>query len=847
MGSSTAPYVFVGFFKIGSIANDSTQAIPVINHPPPSGVSSAMWSHDVRYAIRLLRRSPGFAATAILTLAVSIGANTAIWSAVKGILVAPLPYEDPDRLVRLFEEAPTNPHFPFSPADFRDYRAELRTFEGIAAYQRGDLQLGDAQPPEQLRGMQVSAGFFTLLGRRPALGRDVEESDEIQGSSDVVILSHSLWMRRFQGDPAVVGRTVRLSGRPFRIVGVLPPGFQHVGGTYQTYGHGEPVDVWWPLAVPRAEIPRLRFSHYYNVVGRVRRDVGRAAIDEDLKRAAASAATRYPAPPSPWHPTAVPLKDEIVGTAGSTLGVLAGAALAVLMLACVNVAGLLLGRAVQRSGEISVRAALGATRWRLARQLLIESLVLAGAGGALGVGLAYGAVWAVRRFGPADMPRLQMIALDVQVLGVALGATVLSAILFGLAPALRLARTTAGEALKDSARTIAGSAHQATRRALAAAEVALAFVLVVSSGLLLRSFVSMMTRDPGFQPHGAITASVELPTTLYDESAARDFFRRAAERVRVLPGVQEAAFSSDLPWTNYDENTDLSIVGRQFPDGQGPGARYHFITAGYSRATGTPILAGRDLAASDTDHAPLVILVNAAAARKFWTTPAAAIGARVSVWGSERTVVGVLGDVQDMPWDARAAPALYFPQPQMWYSQRMFLVARYDADLASVVESIRRAVAGIDPQLPLANVRPLDSVAAAATATRRLTLWLVAAFGLTSFFLAVVGIYGVMAQVVGQRRQEFGVRQVLGATPRDILRLVFSTGAGMTVAGLVVGVALAVGSTRLLASLLYGVTPVDPATFAVVAAVLLGAAVAAIYVPARRATRVNPAIALRGE
>ena len=806
-----------------------------------------MWSHDFRYAIRLLRRSPGFAATAVLTLAVSIGANAAIWSAIKGILVAPLPYQDPDRLVRLFEASATFPHFPFAPADFRDYRAELRAFDGIAAYGRADLALGDAQPPEQLRGMRVSAGFFTLLGRPPALGRDIEEKDEIQGNSEVVILSHSFWMRRFEGDPAAIGRTVRLSGRPFQIVGVLPRGFQHVGGTFQTYGHGEPVDVWWPLPVPREEKSHHRFSHYYNVVGRVRRDASRAAMEEDLRRAGASAASRYPEPPSPWTSRAVPLQDEIVGTARSTLGVLAGAALAVLMLACVNVASLLLGRAVARSREISVRAALGASRWRLARQLLVESLVLAGAGGALGVGLAYGAVGAVRRFGPADMPRLQMIALDVQVLGLALGATVLSAVLFGLAPALRLARITAGEALKESGRTIAGSAHQRTRRALAAAEVALAFVLVVSSGLLLRSFVSMVTRDPGFEPGGAVTASVELPSALYDPKASRAFFERAAERVRALPGVRAATFSSDLPWSNYDENTGFAVLGRDLPDSTDSNARYHFITPGYTRATGTPLLAGRELASSDGPDAPMVILVNAAASRKFWATPTGAVGGRVKLWGKERTVVGVIGDVKDMPWHDQAVPAVYLPQLQAWYPQRMFLVARSDVPVPSTVESIRRALAEIDPQLPLANVRPLESVAAAATATRRLTLWLVAAFGLTSFFLAIVGIYGVMAQAVGQRRVEFGVRQALGATPRDILRLVFSSGAGMTLVGLVAGAALALGSTRLLASLLYGVTTLDPATFVGVAAVLMAAAAGATYLPARRATRISPAVALRDE
>jgi predicted permease len=644
--------------------------------------------------------------------------------------------------------------------------------------------------------MRVSAGFFTLLGRPPALGRDIEEKDELEGAGDVAILSHALWMRRFQGDPAAVGRTGRLSGRPFRIVGVLPAGFQHVGGTYQTYGHGEPVDVWWALAVPREEHPRHRFSHYYNVVGRVRRDASRAAMEEDLRRAGALAATRYPAPPTPWRPRAVPLKDEIAGTPSSTLRVLAGAALAVLMLACVNVASLLLGRAVHRSSEISVRAALGASRWRIARQLLVESLVLAVAGGTLGVGLAYAAVAAVRRFGPADMPRLSTIALDLPVLALALAATVLSALVFGLAPALRLAGMNAGEALKEGSRTIAGSAHQRMRRALAAAQLALAFALVVSSGLLLRSFVAMVNSDPGFQPHGAITASVELPPALYDKTAARVFFQRAAGRVRALPGVRAAAFSSDVPWSGYDENTSFDIVGRSAPKDEGPEARYHFITTGFARATGTPIVAGRDLADVDGDQAPRVILVNASAARKYWTTPAAAIGARVKLWGAERTVVGVLGDVKDMPWHDGALPALYFPQPQQWYTQRMYLIARIEPGVPSVVESIRRAVAEIDPQLPLANVRPLESVAAAATATRRLTLWLVAAFGLTSFFLAVVGVYGVMAQAVGQRRQEFGVRQALGAAPCDILRLVFSSGAWMTAAGLLVGVVLALGSTR---------------------------------------------------
>src|SRR5262245_53428126 len=390
---------------------------------------------DARYAARLLRRSPGFTLTAVMTLALAIGANTAIFSAVKGVLISPLPYPHPERLVRLFEESNRTPHFPMSPADFRDYRNELQSFEGIAAYQRGDLQIGDVNRPEQLRGMQVTAGFFRVLGYQPAIGRDFEIADEIPANSDVVILSHQLWMRRFNSDPTIVGRSIRLSGKSYRVVGILPEGVQHVGSSYRSYGHGEPVDIWSVLVVPREEKPQLRFSHYFNVVARLRPDVTWAAMATDLRRSGENVAKRYPSQPSPWRPLVVPLKNEIVGTAESTLVALGGAATIVLLLACVNVAGLLLGRGVARGREIGVRAALGATRARLARQLLIESLVLAALGGVIGVTLAYSGIAALSRFGPSDIPRLQSISIDRQVLLYALAAMVSSGLLFGLAPA----------------------------------------------------------------------------------------------------------------------------------------------------------------------------------------------------------------------------------------------------------------------------------------------------------------------------------------------------------------------------------------------------------------------------
>jgi len=800
--------------------------------------------HDVRYALRLFRRSPGFTVTAVMTLALAIGANTAIFSAVKGVLISPLPYPDPDRLVRLFEESDRTPHFPMAPADFRDYRDELQSFSGIAAYFRRDLQIGEANHPEQLRGMQVTAGFFSVLGYQPAIGRDFEAGDEIAGNSDVVILSHALWMRRFDSDPAMIGRSIRLSGKSFRVVGVLPEGVKHVGSTYRSYGHAEPVDVWSVLAVPREERPGLRYSHFFNVVARLRPGVTWAAMESELRRTRESVARRYPVSPSPWYPRAVPLKDEIVGTAESTLVALGGAATAVLVLACVNVAGLLLGRGVVRGREIGVRAALGATRLRLTRQLLIESVVLASLGGALGVALAYGGIALLSRVGPSDIPRLESISVDTQVLVYALAAIIACAVFFGLAPALRLARAGVVDTLKEGVRSVAGSPHQRVRRALAAVQLALAFVLVVSSGLLFRSFVAMITTNPGFEPAGAITASIELPVARYDLGSSTAFFARALERIRALPGVVDAAFTSDLPWTGYDENTGFTIVGRPDTDDD-TGARYHFISPGYVRSTGVPLVAGRDIRDGDISSAPFVILINESTARRYWKTAQAAVGARVKLWGEERTVAGVIGDVRDMPWHDRAARALYFPVAQTWTPQPMLLVARTNVPPASTVDTIRLALQGLDPEIPLAKVRPLEMVAGAAMATRRLTLWLVGLFGLTALVLAVVGIYGVMAQAVGQRAHEFGVRQALGATSADIIRLVFSSAAIMTTTGLITGVVLALVSTRLLASLLYDVTALDPLTFSGVAMLLAFAAAAAAYVPARRATRISAAQALR--
>jgi predicted permease len=805
---------------------------------------------DVRYGVRLLLRAPGFAAVAILTVGLGIGANATIFSVVHGVLMEPLPYDAPERLVRLYDSNDREPAWPVAPANFITYRASVDAFEGLAAYGRGDLQIGGDRP-EQLRGMGVSAGFFTMLGWRPALGRDFTTEEELPGRGDVAILSHSLWQRRFGGDPAIVGTTVRLSDRPFVIVGVLPAGFQHVGGTYRSYEHGETVDIWWVGTLPPVPAERDRRQHFLNVVGRLKPGVTLEQAQQALTAAAARLAAQYPDSNAEWTARISPLRDDIVGSAEPMLLVLLGAVQVVLLLACVNVAGLLLGRATLRGREIGVRSALGATRVRLVRQLVVESLVLAAAGGALGVTIAVGAVRLLPLVGPADTPRLAMIAVDWTVVAYTIGATFLTAVLFGLIPALQLARSNVNSTLAHGGRGTAGAPGYRLRSLLVAAEIALAFVLVVGAGLLLRSFARLSAVDPGFRAEDVLTARLSLPRARYpDTASAAAFYTRLRERTRSIPGVRDAGLGSALPWTGYDENTTFGIVGRTFPPKETPEARFHMVTPGYFSALAVPLLAGRDFGEGDTAPTPAVVVINERLARRYWSGAdpvASAVGARLDLWGEPRTIVGVVGDVRDTPWADAAEPALYFPQAQQSYGQDMLLAVASDLQPESLAGPLMQAVRQIDPALPLANVTPLESVSGQAFAARRFLLVLVGAFGLTALFLAVVGVYGVMAQAVGQRVQEFGVRQALGARPSDILRLVMKGAAVIGAGGAALGMLLGLLSTQWLASSLYGVAATDPLTFAAVAMLLLTVALGASYIPARRAMRVEPAVALRGD
>ncbi len=805
---------------------------------------------DLHYALRTLRRLPGFAVVAVVTLAVGIGADTAVFSVVDGVLLKPLPYPEPDRLVRLYDVGTSTGLWPVSPGNFHEFRTRVSGLEAAAAYQRRDLQLA-GDPPVELRGMAVTSNFFTLLGWAPELGRDFGLDDERPGQGDAVILSHDVWERRFGSDRSILGRPITLSGRAFQVVGVLAPGFQHVGGAYRSYAHGDAVDVWTPQAIQPEPRPSDRQQHYLNAVGRLRAGVSPEQARAALKAAAAALAAEHPETNGTWTADLMPLMAEITGGVRPTLVGLLVAVQIVLLLACANVAGLLLGRATSRTREIGVRAALGASRWRLVRQLGVESAVLAGLGGAVGILLASGAVDLLAAFGPESVPRLQSIRIDGGILLYSLAAALATAVVFGLAPAVHLARTNVDASLREGGRVTTGAAPHRVRRMLVVAEIALAVGLVASAGLLLRSFVTLSNLDPGFTPRGVLTARINVPAARYpDQASALSLYDRLRERVAALPGVVAIGIGSDLPWTGYDENTGFDIVGRTFPPNAGPEARYHFVTPDYFASLGVPVAAGRAVSTADRADAAPVVLINDAAARRYWSGAdplRSAVGSQLDLWGKTRNVVGVVGSVRDAPWSDTAVPALYFPVAQQSNGQDMFLAVRTAGPPTSLAAPLRAIVHDLDPALPLADVRTLDDVADAAFAVRRFVLMLVGAFGFAALFLATVGVYGVMAQLVGQRRQEFGVRQAFGATPRDILRLVVAHGCRLGVIGVVGGLGFAFLTARLFASLLFGVRVTDPLTFGAVAALILATSVLASYLPARRATKVDPMVALRCE
>jgi predicted permease len=801
--------------------------------------------NDLRYAFRDLSKNNGFTAIAVLTLAAGIGANTAMFSVVRGVLLDPLPYRQADRLYRIFYTNHEYPQFPFNPADFLDYRERNRVFESMAVFAERDLELSDPDRPERLTALRVSKDYFHVLGAAPLIGRDFQASDEIPGNQRVAILSEALWKRRFSADRGIVGRKILMEGEPFTVIGVAPAGFEHCGGDYRSPPHGATVDAWWPYSFG----PSSRGSHFLNGIGRLKPGVTVADASSDMNRIAADLGATYH---YTWRIFLVSLRDEIVGKSQRMLVVLLGAVAFVLLIACVNVAGLMVVRATARSRDIAVRAALGASRMRLIGASVAESLILALLGAAGGSLVAWWGVALLSKAVSSILPRADLIRIDPALFGFTLALSLLTGLLFGLAPAIRSARADLSQTLREGGRgATSGSRQSRLRNILVVGEIGLASALLIGAGLFLRSFVNLLRLDPGFRTQNVITATVVLPGSRYKDDTSRvRFFHDFLANISSLPGVLAAGASSDVPWTGWNENAGFFVEGRPSSPDDETHAKYHAATPEYFRAMGIPLLDGRFIRESDDVKAPNVIVINQSMALHYWPGENA-VGKRITFSDHPKekdwfTVIGVVGDV-------KAAPSAPMPEPAFWWSQyqqgfnEMLIAARTNGDPLNAIAGLRRELAQMDRLLPLSNIRTMEEIEGESRNRPRFVLALTGIFAALALALAAIGTYGVIAHSVAQRMHEFGLRIALGARTRDLLALVLAQTLRLAAIGVLMGLALSWALGRLLQGLLYGVNVRDPVTFLTAAGVSLIAALLASFIPASRAAQADPMISLRAE
>jgi len=815
------------------------------------GSSPAVWlgqaALDLRFGARLLIRQPGFTAAAVVTLALGIGANTAIFSLVQAVLLRPLPYDAPDRLVHLYElDTTTGETRGASWGEYRDWRRLSRTLEELAGYNGGSVTLTGEGTPDRVTVAQVTGGFFRLLGVDALLGRTIGEGEDGPNAAPVVVLTHRAWQRRFGGDPTVLGRRLTLNGRDTTIVGVLPSSFEFsLRGTAELY---------LPLAVSEAQVER-RYWHWLDLIGRLGPGVTLEQARADLDALGRAAAPDI----GEWHAaateTARPLRDEMVQGVRPALLVLAGAVGVVLLVTCANVAGLLVARSAARRRELGIRAAIGAGRSRLARQLLTEGLLLSAIGGAAGLVAGHWGLQALVAAMPERqrlaVPFLREVSLDQTMLAAAAGLTLVAGLLVGLAPSWRAMRGNLHDALKDGGRG-ASAGRGRTRPALVAAEVALAVVLVAGAGLLGRSLVGLLHVSPGFETSGLLTFRVSAPGTRYGTAeTVQAFHDRLLERLRALPGAVGAATIDQLPLTGRGNTGVFSIEGRPTaPSDLAPEVNIRAVSAGYFDTMGIPLVGGRALTERDAAGAPNVVLVNQTLAARFF--PDGALGERIvfSFFDGQPPweIVGVVGDERFAALDEPVTPVVYFPYRQD-PGGAFSVVVRSAVAPASLVAAARRELAAIDPEVPLYAAMSMDAIVAGSEPVflRRFVLQLVGAFAALAVLLAAVGLYGVLAQAVVERTREIGVRIALGAARRDVVWLIVRRGMAPALTGLGVGLAAAAAASRLLGALLYGVRPGDPLTLGAVTALVATVALAACWLPARRATRVDPIEALRSE
>ena len=802
---------------------------------------------DIRYGLRGLLKRPGATAIALVTLALGIGVNTAIFSAVDSILLRPLPFRDPERLVSVWEQSLRQgiQQNEAAPANFFDIRNQNQSFEALGAYGPLDINLTGSGDPERLDGQLVTANVFSILGVAPALGRTFLPNEDQLGQEHVVVLSDALWQRRFNRDPSILNRNVTLNGESFTVVGVMPRGF---------FFPLRETELWTPWAMEPDQASG-RGDHYLRLLARLKPEVTLERANADIDSIAQRLSAEYPRTNEGLGFTARSLHRDYAGDLRLPILILFGAVGLVLLIACANVANLLLAQATTRRKEIAIRIALGARRWTIVRQMLVESLLLACGGGLLGVLGAFWGVQALAKLLPESLSKLQGVTIDARVLLFTLGVSVLTAIVFGGVPALLASRTAPGSTLSDVARDMAGgTSGRHVRRVLVVSEVALAVVLLVSAGLLIRSFQLLRQVEPGFNAENALTMRMVLPFPKYSKpEARRAFYDEVLRQVKEVPGIEAAGVITFLPLSFNGMNFSFSVEGRAAPsDMKLPFALFRVVSPDYFRAMGIPLLRGRYFEPHDSPDAPPVVVINRRLAEQYWPGEEAT-GKRLKVGPVDSpnawlTVVGVVGDVhQTGLYEQKLEFYVPYMQERRSFMAPKDLVVRTKADPAVIAAAVRQAVWNVDKDQPVSNVRTLDQVFAAAISQERFQALMLGLFAALALVLACVGLYGVISYSVVQRTHEIGVRMALGAQPVDVLRLVIRHGMFLTFAGLAIGIVAGTFATRVLTDMLFGVTPRDPVTFVGVPVLLLVVAFFACYLPARRATRIDPLVALRYE
>jgi predicted permease len=795
---------------------------------------------DFRYALRLTVKQPGVTAIAVLTLALGIGANTAIFSAVDTILLRRLPYPEPEQLVMVWEKRLSEGALKnvVAPADFVDWARMNGAFEAMAAFTTTSADLTGTGEPVRLVVGVVSPPFFDILGTPPVLGRSFRPEETRVGQHRVVILSHGLWERRFGSDPSIIGQKIVLNAIPHEVIGVLPRAFEFSDSS---------LELWAPIPLEGVSQPLSRHQHQLEVYARLKDGVSLERARAEMDRVGSELSMTYPESNRTHGAHVVPLRDELTGPVRSGLLLLLGAVAFVLLIACVNVANLLLARAASRRRELAVRAALGAGGGRLAGQALTESLVLGLLGGLAALVVARWGIQIMRALAPQGLPvvGIDRLGLDARVLLFTLLLSVLTGLLFGLLPAWHLASQDVADTLKDGSRA-AGGVRRRIRVALVVSEIALASLLLVGAGLALRSVQTLLNEDAGIRTEGVLTTQIPLPNARYNSpDKRRVVIAELEQRFAAIPGVRSVGATGLLPLSGQNSRTGIAIEGREPTPDTPTRAHPRSVTVGYFKTMGMTLVNGRFFTDRDREDAPLVTIVNETLVRQY-IPDGSPIGRRLLMGGTQdwREIVGVVRDVRHWGLDQPVNPEYYMPLRQFVWSAPNFVLA-VDGDPASVAGAVREQLRAVDPNLPLGRMRPMSEVAASSIAARRASMLLLAIFGVLALVLAAAGIYGVMAQLVALRTSEIGVRMTLGARPADVLTLVLREGLLQAVAGLAIGVSAGVLLMRSFQALLFGIGPADPMTLAAVAVILLGTALAACFIPARRAMRVDPIAALR--